>query len=201
MSETGTTSVINLRSLGWNLAFLLLSIVTAVITYFGLTQLHRHTNTAHQQALAQKVEAATSLARAKEDESDMRARIVLYNELIKRGRTAPEHRLEWVETMKNIKESHRLLGLEYEIAPQRRLEENASLAGGYTFLVSPMRIEIPLLHENDLFGFIADLSAQVKALVSTRNCRIERLPVPAQPNAPLLKALCNLEWITLEEKT
>jgi hypothetical protein len=47
----------------------------------------------------------------------------------------------------------------------------------------------------------ADLSAQVPALVSVRQCTIERLPgAPQQNQAALLRAKCEVDWITLQEK-
>jgi hypothetical protein len=64
-----------------------------------------------------------------------------------------------------------------------------------------MKLEMMLLHENDLLGLFADLSAQVPALVSVRQCTIERLPgAPQQNQAALLRAKCEVDWITLQEK-
>lgn len=203
MSEAASPSpsVINFKALRWSVGFLLLSIALVTALVVGINLLTRQATVAHQQALAQQTESSAKLARAKDDENEIRAKIARYNEILARGRTAPERRLEWVETLKSIKESRRLLGLEYEIAPQRRLDEKAAPVAGYDFLVSPMRIDVPLLHENDLFGLIADLAAQVEALVSVRYCRIERLPGAAQAGNPTLRALCDIDWITLQEKT
>jgi hypothetical protein len=63
-----------------------------------------------------------------------------------------------------------------------------------------MKLEMPLLHENDLLGLLADLSSQVQALVSVKSCKLERIPAPpAQTNAATLKAACEIDWITLQE--
>jgi hypothetical protein len=65
-----------------------------------------------------------------------------------------------------------------------------------------MKLEMPLLHENDLLGLIADLSSRVQALISVKTCKIERIPAtPNQSNAATLKASCEIDWITLQEKT
>lgn len=201
MENADNESVINLRSLGWSLALLLLSILLAAAMVVAVLYYGNQTEQSYKQALAQQAESRSRLARANEDEQEIRARIARYQELIAQGRTAPERRLDWVETLRHIKEKRRLLGLEYEISPQRALDNKNVLSGGYSFLASPMKLEIPLLHENDLLGLLADLSSQVQALVSVRRCKIERLPQGAtQQNSAGLKADCDVDWITLQEK-
>lgn len=201
MENTGTPSVISLRSLGWSIALLLLSLLLVAAMVLAALHYGNRAEQSHKQALAQQAESRSRLARANEDEQEIRAKITRYQALIAQGRTAPERRLDWVETLRHIKEKRRLLGLEYEIAPQQALDSKNVLSGGYSFLVSPMKLEMPLLHENDLLGLLADLSAQVQALVSVRRCKIERLPQgTAQQNAAQLRANCDLDWITLQEK-
>ncbi|MCX8017507.1 MAG: hypothetical protein N2690_06380, partial [Rhodocyclaceae bacterium] len=141
------------------------------------------------------------LARAHEDEREIAAKIARYQEILARGRTQPERRLEWVEILDGIKKTRRLLDLNYEIAPQRLLDPKQPAAGGYEFHTSPMKLELPLLHEEDLLGLLADLSRQSEALVSVRSCRIERQPVEAAHGGAPLKAACELDWITLREKS
>jgi hypothetical protein len=201
MENADNESIISLQSLGWSIALLLLSLLLAAGLVLAVLYYGNHAEQSQKQALVLQAESRNRLARANEDEQEIRARIARYQELIARGRTAPERRLEWVETLRHIKEKRRLLGLEYEIAPQRALDGKNVLSGGYSFLASPMKLEMSLLHENDLLGLLADLSAQVQALVSVRRCKIERLPQSsAQQNASVLKADCDLDWITLQEK-
>lgn len=201
MTDTDASPAITLKSLGWSLVLLLLSLLLTAALVGGTLLLERQATAAHRQALALQAETRARLNRANDDEQEIRAKINRYREILARGRTAPERRLDWVETLQEIKAARRLLGLEYEILPQRRLDEKSAAVGGYEFFVSPMKIELPLLHENDLFGLIADLAAQVEALVSVRRCRLERLPGQTQPNAATLKAQCEIDWITLQEKT
>lgn len=197
-----TDSPLNLNNLRWSLLLLLMACLVSVAAVLYVQQLGRQTQLGLQQAQAQQSETSARLARANDDEREIRAKIARYQQLIDLGRTQPERRLEWVETLRSIKTSRRLLGLDYEIAPQRPLDEKRGTSGGYTFLVSPMKLEMPLLHENDLLGLLDDLQAQVHALVSVRSCRIERLPADSsRQNAANLRALCDIDWITLQEKT
>lgn len=201
MADTDSSSVISLKSLAWSLVLLLACALLSAALVAGVTLLGRQAAAVHKQTQAQQKETRARLARANDDEREIRAKIARYQEMIARGRTAPERRLEWVETLRSIREDRRLLGLEYEIAPQRPLDDKAALVGGYQFLVSPMKIEMPLLHENDLLGLVADLSARVEALVSVRRCKLERLPGAVQQNTATLKAQCEIDWLTMQEKT
>lgn len=201
MENVRNASVINLRSLGWSLVLLLLSLLVTTTLVGAVLHYGNQAEQSHQQALARQAESRSRLARANQDEQEIRAKIIRYQELIEQGRSAPERRLDWVETLRHIKEKRRLLELEYEIAPQRALDAKNLVSGGYSFLVSPMKLEMSLLHENDLLGLLADLSTQVEALVSVRRCKIERLPQGTpQHAAATLKAECDVDWITLQEK-
>jgi hypothetical protein len=194
-------SVINLKSLRWSLALLLAAALLSAAAVAAALHLGDRTALEHRKALALQRETRARLDRAHDDEREIRDRIARYQELISRGRTEPERRLEWVETLRGIKEARRLLGLDYEIAPQRPLDEKQPSSGGFDFLVSPMKLEMPLLHENDLLGLLADLQAQVHALIGVRSCRIERTPANTQATAATLKAACRIDWITLREKS
>lgn len=201
MENTEHESALGLRNLGGGIAWLLLASLLAAGLVFGVIHYVGQAEQALRQAQAEQAESRVRLARVQDDEQEIRAKIDRYREIIERGRSQPERRLDWVETLLQIKEKRRLLGLDYEIAPQRPLDEKKIVSGGYSFLVSAMKLEMPLLHENDLLGLLADLSEQVPALVSVRHCSIERLSGTPQPqNAALLKARCEIDWITLQEK-
>ncbi len=194
-------SALNVRNLGASLAFLLVATLLAAGLVFGVFHYRTQAELGLRQAQAQLSESRNRLARAQEDEQEIRAKIDRYRDIIKSGRSQPERRLDWVETLRSIKEQRRLLGMDYEIAPQRPLDAKAVASGGYSFLVSPMKLDMALLHENDLLGLLADLSARVTALVSARQCTLERLPPMAQQTSPAtLKAQCEVDWITLQEK-
>lgn len=201
MDNAGYESALSLRNLGGSLAFLLLALLLAGGLVFGVLNYGEQTTRSLRQAQAEQAESRSRLARAQEDEQEIRAKIDRYREIIQLGRTQPERRLDWVETLRHIKEKRRLLGMDYEIAPQRPLDPKVVVTGGYSFLVSPMKLDMLLLHENDLLGLLADLQTQTPALISTRQCALERLPnAPQAQQSALLRAQCEVDWITLQEK-
>jgi hypothetical protein len=202
MENAEKKSVISLKSLGASLALLVLAILLTAGVVFTVLQAERRATQANREAQAQQSETRNRLARAHEDEREIRAKIVRYQEILRQGRTQPERRLDWVETLRGIRETRRLLGLDYEISPQKLLDDKNPAAGGYDFLASPMKLDLPLLHEDDLLGLLTDLGVQVKALISVRQCSLQRIPLePSKPNAAGLKATCEIDWITLREKT
>ena len=93
----------------------------------------------------------------------------MYKRQQERGIIGPEQRLEWVELLKEIRDKRRLIDLQYEIAPQRLLDGNPT--GRYAFHSSAMKLQLRLLHEEDLTRLIGDLRSQAKALIRVRSCR------------------------------
>lgn len=199
---TADTSTINLKALLGSIVLLLLAGLTAAGAIFAAVHYTAQAERDHRQAQALQTETRARLARANDDEREIRERIARYQQLISQGRTQPERRLEWVETLSRIKTARRLLGLDYEIAPQRPLDEKQPASGGFRFLASSMKLEMPLLHEGDLLGLFDDLAAHTEALVSVRNCRLDRLPSSrSSQDLANLKASCEIDWITLQEGT
>lgn len=199
---TPDTSTISLKSMLGSLLLLLLAILMAAGTAFAGIHYLNQAERDHLQAQARQNETRARLARANDDEREIRDHIARYQDLIRLGRTQPERRLEWVETLSHIKSSRRLLGLDYEISPQRLLDEKNPATGGFRFLASTMKLDMPLLHEGDLLGLFDDLSARTEALFSVKSCRIDRL-IPNRDAQEIanLKASCEIDWITLQEGT
>lgn len=120
-----------------------------------------------------------------------------YIELRERGLIGEEKRLEWVDAIRQTQEQRQLLPLSYEIDPQQpvRLESALDL-GEYQLQGSRMRLHMELLHEMDLFDFLADLHE--RSFFAVQDCSIKRLGVAAGAAAgPTLGADCTLNWITM----
>jgi hypothetical protein len=189
----------------WGLAFLLLSMLLA----FGMTttahKLVEKAQLEQKQLEARQREIRTRLSRAPEEERELRDKIALYQQLLERGVIGQEERLNWVEQIARIKAARRLFDFQYEIAPQKALSDSllpgGAMAGDYELMSSTMNLQMPLLHENDLLGFLADLRRTVHAHLLVRDCTIERMPQTTERGvAAQLRAVCTIDWITLREK-
>jgi len=141
-------------------------------------------------------EADNRLKRVRDEEAEIKAKSATFRELANRGVFGPEQRLEWVELVSEIRRDLRLFAPDYEFAPQQAL---GIRAGSYQFVGSPMGLRLPLLHEGDLLGLLAELKARAPAVVQPRTCQVERqaLATDRLGVQPTLQAVCTLQWITI----
>lgn len=156
-----------------------------------------------QAARAQRDAEQNKLARATDEAREINERIVDYRKLVERGVVGEERRLDWVDRINAIKAARRLPEVKYTISAQRPLDYPGFTAGGEVeFLASPMRLELGLLHEEDLFRFVGDLRSALSALVVVRSCNVERTGEPAKARGltPRLRAACELDLVTIRDK-
>ncbi len=137
------------------------------------------------------------LKQVRSEETEIKQKAALFRNLRARGIIGEEQRLDWVELIKDIRDSRKLIDVQYEFAPQQSLEKAS--AGGYAFKSSAMRLQMKLLHENDLLNFVNDLRSKAKAYVRVRGCNVARIPrsTGGSGETALLSADCELEWITI----
>jgi hypothetical protein len=150
--------------------------------------------------MAQRQESDGKLKQVRDEEIEIKQKSILFTRLQERGIIGPEQRLEWVELLKEIRDKRRLIDLQYEIAPQRLLDGNPT--GSYAFHSSAMKLQLRLLHEEDLTRLIGDLRSQAKALIRVRSCDVARLPASADERSGRranLSAECEIDWLTLRE--
>jgi hypothetical protein len=189
----------------WGLAFLLLAILLGFAMTTTARKLVDKAQIEQRQLESQQREIRARLSRAPDEERELRNKIALFQQLQERGIIGQEERLNWVEQIARIKTARRLFDLQYEIAPQKPLGDSllpgGAQAGDYEFMSSTMNLQMPLLHENDLLGFLADLRQNVHAHLLVRDCSIERMPqTPERGVAAQLRAACTIDWVTLREK-
>ena len=195
----------DLKRLRWAIAFLVIMAVVGGISVWTALQLKGGAEKTHREATAARKDIQTKLARARDEEQELRDKIVRFQALKDRGYIGPEQRLDWVEAIARIKTARRISKLDFEFAPQRTVDASilpgGASAGGFDIMASQMRLQIQVLHEGELLAFLADLRNTVQALLQVRSCAIERIaPSGTQrANNAQLKAECKLEWITLRE--
>lgn len=150
-------------------------------------------------AQSQRNDIDNKLKRVRSEETEIKEKSALFHRISTQGIIGEEQRLEWIELLKAIREKRKLIDLRYELEPQRPLE--GTTVSGFSFFVSPMRVQLELLHEEDLTRFLDDLRSQAKALIQTRNCNLSRQggDRAGNPTASHLFAECRIDWITLRE--
>ena len=199
----------DLKRLQWAIAFLIIMSLVGGGAVWTTEEMKKSSNRAFQEATAARKDIQAKLARAREEQQELTEKLKRFQELKTRGYIGPERRLDWVESIARIKTARRIFKLDYEFAPQRRVDASilpgGAAAGGFEIMSSQMRMQIHLLHEGELLAFLADLRTDlhnsVGALVLVRSCAIDRLAPGStdRGSKAQLKAECTLEWITLKE--
>lgn len=148
-------------------------------------------------ALAQRNEFDGRLKRVRNEETEIKQKAALFQLLQSKGVIGEEQRLEWVETLRAIRDRRRLIDLNYEFLPQRPLPGMAP-AGGYAFYSSSMTLQFKPLHEEDLLRLLGDLRQQASALIHVDRCSVSRLPrgTAGDGGNAQLRAECQVDWIT-----
>lgn len=176
--------------------FVLFCLGGAALVFFSLEQ-QQQARRLLGTAQAHNTQAQAKLKQVREEESEIKLKAALFSNLAARGVIGEEQRLDWVELLRDIRNNRRLLDIQYEFSPQQPLGNGQ---GPWSFQVSSMRLQLQLLHEEDLLNVLADLRNTAKAQVLVRSCEVSRQPRPPGESQGLhanLKAQCLLDWITL----
>jgi hypothetical protein len=154
------------------------------------------------QARAERAQARERLSRISEEEREVSDKIEIYRRLKDLNVIGEERRLEWVDAMSRIRTERELLDLRYQVERQRLLSSVPGKPASVDFYASTMKVDLGLLHEGDLLGFLADLRASGNAYYSVQRCTINRTGQAAAGAvmAPRLRANCNIDLITIVDR-
>jgi hypothetical protein len=174
--------------------------LAGVACYFAADDYLQETKTLGVSASAQRAEVQAKLASATEEEREIKANLQQYQALAARGVVGEEKRLDWVDVITAIKNERRLFNISYSIERQRELDyPGFGAGGGVNFMASRVKMEIQLLHEEDLLNFIDDLTKRGKSYLSARSCDVHRADRSSGGTtlAPRLAAACVFDLITI----
>ena len=129
----------------------------------------------------ERVQARERLARISEEEREVKEKIEVYRRLRDLHIIGKERRLDWVDAIQRIRTSREMLDVRYVIEPQKLLTSLPGKPGTVDFNSSTMRLELALLHEGDLLGFLDDLRDAGNAYVSVRRCIVTKSNTGAIP--------------------
>ncbi len=160
-----------------------------------------------QGAADERRAAQEKLSRATQEEREIREKLVDYRRLLDRGIIGDEQRLDWVDTIGQIKAARRIYDIKYAISPQKTFELPGAGAGASSgdveFRVSELKLDMMLLHEEDMLAFLDDLQRQLKTHVMVRSCTVQRLDrggVDRPGAGPRLRAECYVDLVTIRDR-
>jgi len=152
-------------------------------------------------AREERKQSAERLSRISEEEREVNEKLDVYRRLLEVNILGPERRLEWADTMTRIR-TQRELDLRYRVDRQRLLVSAPGKPAPVDFFASTMRVELSLLHEEDLLRFLADLRDSGNAYYSVQRCNLSRTGIAANAASlsPRLRAECEIDLITILDR-
>jgi len=157
-----------------------------------------------QASIAQRERQASTerLARIAEEEREVKEKINVYQRLKALHIIGEERRLEWADAIARIRVQRELIDVRYRVERQRLLLSAPGKPGNIDFYASAMRVELQLLHEEDLLRFLNDLRDSGNAYYSVRNCAMSRTgsATTSATMGPRLRADCSIDLITLIDR-
>ena len=153
-------------------------------------------------AQAERRQNAERLARIAEEEREVKEKLDVYQQLQALNILGEERRLEWADAIARIRAHRELLDLRYRVERQQLVNSLPGKPAGVEFYASTMRVDLALLHEEDLLRFLADLRASGNAFYSVRRCAMTRSGTPAAALniTPRLRGDCTIDLITIVDR-
>jgi hypothetical protein len=178
--------------------------IGAILLYYTDLALQSAQRAAAQQQ-NQLREARIQLNKSGEEKATIVRYLGKYQYLQQLGFVGDEQRISWLDGLRLANRETRLFGVDYQIGAQQPYPYAAELdPGQLTLYQSVMKINLKLLHEDDLMRFLGTLAQHGAGVFSVNQCVMERIEAGDNPrNQPNLRAECELAWITLrppEEK-
>jgi hypothetical protein len=151
---------------------------------------------------AERRQNTERLARIAEEEREVKEKLEVYRHLKRLNILGEEKRLEWADAISRIRAQRELLDLRYRVDRQRLLASYPGNPGSVDFNASNMRVELALLHEEDLLRFLTDLRESGNAYYAVRRCSVLRTGQPATGTniAPRLRGECDIDLITVLDR-
>jgi hypothetical protein len=153
-------------------------------------------------AQSERRQNAERLARIAEEEREVSQKMDVYKQLKALNILGEERRLEWADAINRIRVQRELLDVRYRVERQKLLTSAQGKPANVDFFASTMRVDLQLLHEEDLLRFLADLRASGNAYYSVKKCSIARTgqTLGGTTMTPRLQASCDIDLITIIDR-
>ena len=191
-----------LRKLAAPLALLVALLAAGAGLIYWLEQEQRATHQQLAGAREQRNQARDRLTRIAEEEKEVSDKLEVYRRLKSLHILGEEQRLEWADAMTRIRNARELLDLRYSVGRQQTIASVPGKPANVDFYSSTMKVDIALLHEGDLLGFLHDLRESGNAFYSVKRCAIRRTGIAATGTSivPRLRAECDIDLITIIDR-
>ena len=183
-----------------------LTVMLALIAVAGLLAWATHLDAdkadrERNAAASAKIQIEQRLRQASSEEQEIKQRAQLFQQLRNSGLAGEERRLDWIETLRDAHRELRIPGMTYEFGAQSKLD--AGDESTQTWFSSPLRLQLRVVHEEDLLRFLARIQKNAKALVIVRSCKLSALTRQADGREAMAQfaAECEMQWLTVRSAT
>ena len=181
----------------WVISSVVLSLVV------GLGSMFIYSSSTSDYALQ---ESALSTARQRstkisEDLTVLNNSLPRFKTLEQKGLIGEEHRLDWVETLRDVANELKLNKFEYRINEQKPFEGTDFTAeGNYQIFTSDMHLSMQLLHEGDFLKIMDELRSKAEGLFHVNKCEFNRIQksLVIDAKTPNINAECNIQWFSIK---
>jgi len=151
---------------------------------------------------AERRQSTERLARIAEEEREVKEKLDVYRQLRQLNILGEERRLEWADAITRIRAERELLDVRYRVERQKLLSSVPGKPGSVDFYVSTMKVDLALLHEEDLLRFLADLRNSGNAYYAVQRCAVTRTGQAATGAGitPRLRAECDIDLVTIVDR-
>ncbi len=187
----------DLQYLKWSLlTFLTIFTIGGSAVFFSQKYAHS-AQTAKNTAQQQLKDARNKLNAARDDRQNMATYTKEFSVIQRRGIIGEEQRLNLIEDLDNLRRRSRVLDFKYGIAPQQTYKPLIPLdSGNYDLNLSPMTIQLELLHEGQFINYFDSLRRDLTGWFILEKCSLER----SSGSAAQLKADCTGGWLTMKNR-
>jgi hypothetical protein len=181
------------------LLFLTTAMVVSAVWWVGSWQYRQMLEDEKNSAQRSLNAARAQLDNARAQQKYFNENQATYGELRTRGLFGEERRLDWIETIRRLRDRNQIFTIDYDIAPQRRFVADASNVVAFS---SKIDIKFDLLHEQDLLDFLTDFNKQAPGIFLLDSCALKRQTrgMTSGEEANLAGA-CTMQWVTVKEKS
>lgn len=191
----------DLGEIKWSLLACLLSAGVAIGLINYSADIQQQSLKELQQAQRQLNTARDQLLTAQSDQENMASYQMEYDALVVQKVIGNEQRLDWIEGLERLRNQNLLPDFKYNIAPQSAFTPIPPLnAGNFALSISPMSMELDLLHEGQLLDFFGALSRQMPGWFLLDKCALTRNDA-TQNGGVMLKAQCAGGWFTMKNRS
>ena len=181
----------------WSLLVFLLTLILGGTAVFISQKMAYKAQTSLLNARQQLKDTRSRLNAARDDQANMSAYTKEYSTIQRLDIIGDEQRLNLIEDLDTLHRRNRVIDFKYTIAPQQIYTPSPALdSGNFILKYSSMKLQIELLHEEQLINFFDSLRHDINGWFILDKCSLERVfAAPAQ-----LKADCEGGWFTMKNR-